>query len=140
MKKVILTLTGMLMFGVMCVNAQTDSVNQTTPEHPSMQQPSQESTQYSAGQRVRVPASQVPTSLRQTLKGSQYSGWENSTIYLDKSTNEYSLDMMDNNNLKTYRFDQNGKAISDKSSIKTDVPPSPESPANDGSSSSPVVK
>jgi hypothetical protein len=138
MKKVILSLAGMMMFGVVCVNAQTDSV-QTAPEHPTMQQPPAEgspSTSYRSEDKVRVPASQVPTALRQTLKSSKYTGWENSTVYLNKSTNEYSVDLMDGNVLKTYRFDQNGKAI-EEASIKSDVPPASESPESSGS---PVVK
>jgi hypothetical protein len=137
MKKVILSLASMLMFGVVCVNAQTDSV-QTAPEHPTMQQPPAEgsqSTNYRSEDKVRVPASQVPTALRQTLKGSKYSGWENSSIYLNKSTNEYSVDLMDGNVLKTYRFDQNGKAI-EEGSMKSDAPSS-ESPEDSGS---PTVK
>jgi hypothetical protein len=126
MKKIILTVTGLFMLGLVCVRAQVDSVQQSSQEHTNMQQPSE---QYKSEQLVRVPASQIPTSLRQTLKNPQYSGWENSTIYLDKSKNEYSLQLMDGNISKNYRFDQNGNAINDKTNIKTDVPPAPEAPA-----------
>jgi hypothetical protein len=140
MKKVILTLTATLMFGAVCVKAQTsDSVQTANPieQHPSMQAPGEGSSQYSSGQRVRIPASQVPTALRQTLKDPQYNGWENSTVYFDKSSNQYSVEVMDGNNLKTYNFDQSGKAIEKGSSDKNNV--TPEAPAtNDGSS--PTVK
>jgi hypothetical protein len=122
MKKVILSLAAMFMFGVVCVNAQTDSVQQVPADQPAMQQEGSPSTNYRSDDKVRVPASQVPTALRQTLKQSKYSGWENSSIYFNQNSNEYSLDLMEGNVLKTYRFDQNGKVIQ----------PVGESPSHEG--------
>lgn len=58
-----------------------------------------------------VQTEQVPTGLRNTLQSSSYRGWENSTIYYDKGTNQYSMDLNTPQGVRTYRFDQNGNAI-----------------------------
>jgi hypothetical protein len=128
MKKVILTLTAMLMFTAVCVKAQsTDSVQTANPiEQPGQPAPGDGSSKYtSSGQMVRIPASQVPTALRQTLKDPQYNGWENSTVYYDKSNSQYSVEVMDGNNMKTYHFDQNGKSIDKGSSDANTTPEAP---------------
>src|SRR3954463_10664287 len=102
MKKSILMVAGMLMIGV-AVNAQTDStLNSGQAGQSSTMQKSNDGNQYRSENRVRVPSSQIPASLRQSLKGSEYKGWENSTIYMDKTTGDYFYE----SNSKTYRFDK----------------------------------
>lgn len=126
MKKVMMTIAGMLFISLAAVNAQTDTT-QRTPTQPSSptvepgqqpdQQQQQQQRQYRAADRVTVPSDQVPASLRETLQSPQYKGWENVPLYQDKTTQEYYFQMPDQNGTtkKLYRFDRNGKAISGSS-------------------------
>jgi hypothetical protein len=61
--------------------------------------------------KVMITTSEVPVSLRATLSDKQYEGWEKSTIYRNRSTNEYLVEIRDGSDVKTYYFDKNGKAI-----------------------------
>jgi hypothetical protein len=63
---------------------------------------------------TEIQTEQVPASLRRTLRGSQFNGWEeNGKLYQDPSTNEYVLVMEQGSNGtsqgRTYRFDKNGQ-------------------------------
>ena len=62
---------------------------------------------------IVIPAAEVPASLRSTLQGAQYKGWENGTIYRNQSSDMFMVEMRDGNQARIYRFDQNGKAIKD---------------------------
>jgi hypothetical protein len=77
----------------------------------SQTQTQQPSKQWRADERVVVSSSELPVSLRTTLQGDQYKGWENSTVYRNKSTNEYMVEIRDGSSSKTYYFDKDGKAI-----------------------------
>jgi hypothetical protein len=118
MKKVAMTIAGMLFVGTAAVFAQSDSSKSTMPsDQPSRQQPAGQS-QYRTSDRITVPADQVPSSLRQTLQGSQYKGWETVPLYQDRTTQEYYFELPDKTGGTTkqlYRFDRNGKAISGSS-------------------------
>jgi hypothetical protein len=67
---------------------------------------------------TEIQAEQVPASLRRTLKGSQYSGWEeNGKLYQDPATSEYVLVMQQTNGAtqpRSYRFDKNGQMKQDE--------------------------
>jgi hypothetical protein len=69
---------------------------------------------------VRVQSSDVPASLRSTLQGAEYKGWENGTVYRNKTTNEYVVEVGDGTNKKTYRFDRNGKRVGDNGAMPND--------------------
>ena len=63
---------------------------------------------------TKVQSTDVPSNLRTTLNGSQYSGWESGDIYKNES-GEYRLTTGGNGTSgsttgKTYYFDKNGKA------------------------------
>ena len=122
MKKTILTLVGLLMIGA-GVNAQSDSTTTNVPDNYSQMnqaEPSGTSAQQPVNQdRVRVQATDLPASMRQTLSGAQYKGWESAPIYMNKSTNQYSFDLANNGTTKTYTFDQSGKPITGPASSTT---------------------
>jgi hypothetical protein len=84
------------------VGAQINS-GQTSPE------------QMPAGQQqtgwTQIQQDQLPGGMTETLKDPQYSGWEQSTIYYNKGTNEYSLDVGSGTEIKNYRFDSNGNPV-----------------------------
>jgi hypothetical protein len=125
-KKMVFTVVSLLIMSLAVVYAQDSTrTNNRTQQKPTQsvtqpttptQQPSQQS-QYRIEDRVTVQQNQLPSSLRETLNGQQYKGWESSTIYQDRTTGEYYYDAQGTGTSATpqrYRFDRSGKAISDK--------------------------
>ena len=117
MKPVKLILASTIAIAAFAVNAQ-DTTKLTTP--PAV--PQDQTTRQSQVQKdqanfkkdmIVIPSAEVPASLRSTLQGSQYKGWENGTIYRNQSSDMFMVEMRDGNQTKIYRFDQNGKAIKD---------------------------
>jgi hypothetical protein len=156
MKKVILSIAGSLLIGVFAFAQDSTRTNstqqsqQTVPQQPT-QQPTQQQQpalqtfpqpqQQPATQPIQslyrrddmkvIPQDQLPESLRQTLRGNEYQGWEKSTIMQNPTTGEYLLELNtpvtqpNNTNPNTlpsnqpsqprvYRFDSNGQVIMDK--------------------------
>jgi hypothetical protein len=117
MKKVILTMAGALMIGIAAVNAQTDTTRRTDPTIPAQkEQPSQQQDQYRGGELVPVMPDQIPATLKKTLEAPEYKGWENASIYQNKTTQDYVLEMSAGNTHKVFRFDKNGQPIKDEQS------------------------
>jgi hypothetical protein len=159
MKKIILSVAGSLLLGVAVAQAQDSTrtntkqqqpqtfPQQTTPQttppqstqptttQPPVQQPQTlpSQSQYRPNDMVTIPQNQLPESLRATLRGDQYKGWEQSKIYQNPSTGEYLLEMettttapantnpnattqdqSGNNSLRTFRFDRYGRVINDQ--------------------------
>jgi len=67
---------------------------------------------------TKIQSSEVPSSLRKTLKDPMYAGWENSTIYRNKSQDEYVVEILSGSTAKTYRFDKSGKPLTDNKDNK----------------------
>jgi hypothetical protein len=133
MKRLMITVVGSLLIGLTVVHAQdstrTNNRTQQKPTaNPSVTQPTQstlpgqqpsQQPQYRTEDRITIQQNQLPSSLRETLNGEQYKGWENSTIYQDRATGEYYYENKGTQTgttttPKTYRFDRTGKAITDK--------------------------
>lgn len=87
--------------------------DQTAPQNQAQQSQAQKDQANFKKDMIVIPAAQVPASLRSTLQGAQYKGWENGTIYRNQSSDMFMVEMRDGNHAKIYRFDQNGKAIKD---------------------------
>jgi hypothetical protein len=85
-------------------SGQTSAGVQTT-------QPSQQSNAWRAEDRVIIVSDDIPSSLRITLDDDKYKGWENSTMYRNRKTNEYMIEIRDGSNAKVYYFDKDGKII-----------------------------
>ena len=117
MKKLMLLCAGFMLTGFIAVNAQSSDTTKRPSKSPEIQstpQQSQESNQMTQKKdMVRVQSAEVPASLRKTLEDPMYVGWENSTIWRNKNTNEYSVELMSGTTTKTYRFDKSGKPIKD---------------------------
>ena len=124
MKKALMTIAGALLIGLTAVNAQTDSTRKDQPL-PSTEQQQIPQSQYRSQDRITIPADQVPSSLRQTLQGSQYKGWETTPLYQDRTTQEYYFELPDANGTtkRLHRFDRNGKPITGSTLDKTGVNP-----------------
>ncbi len=95
--------------------SQTVKPQQRQPQtaQPSRSQSSQESN-YQRDM-TKMQSSEVPASLRSTLQGAEYKGWENGTVYKSKTNDGYLLEVNDGANVKTYRFDKGGKRLQDNS-------------------------
>lgn len=133
MKKIICVLSGLFLLTLGTLKAQQDTLlnkNKTQPQStqptntsPTPVIPQPQSTTpardpntntYRQQDQIMIHQDQVPAPLRQTLQGTQYNGWENSTMYQDRQTGEYSLELKTGvNPPKTYRFDKNGRLMQD---------------------------
>ncbi len=117
MKPAKLILATTMAFAAFAVNAQ-DTTKLTTPP-PVQQDQTTPQNQVQKDQAnfkkdmIVIPSADVPASLRSTLQGAQYKGWENGTIYRNQTSDMFMVEMRDGNQTKIYRFDQNGKAIKD---------------------------
>lgn len=116
MKPVKLLLAGAMVAGAFAAYAQ-DSTNvtptvqqqdQTTPQD----QTRQDQMNFKKGM-VVIQSAEVPASLRSTLQGDQYKGWERGTIYRTQNSDMFIVEMRDGDKTKMHRFDQNGKPIKD---------------------------
>jgi hypothetical protein len=87
------------------IGTQNTNQSATTPQ-PYNQQP---------GEVLRVERSQLPGRMIDTLNDPMYEGWENSTIYYNRGTNEYSFDVGTGAEVKNYRFDRDGNPVQQKS-------------------------
>lgn len=87
--------------------AQSDTTRRTQPSQ-GQQQPS---NQYNKQQYTPMQSSDVPTSLRGTLRGDAYQGWENGSLYRMNDGNGYWLSTGSGEKAQNFYFDRNGKAI-----------------------------
>lgn len=133
MKKIILCLTAVLICGAFVSNAQndttftksrsrTDTLMQAPVPPPQVTTPARQGDQYLQEDRVLITPDQLPVHLKETLQANQYKGWENSSVYQDRVTGEYSLEITNGDaSTRSYRFDKNGKLIADPSKPKDKV-------------------
>jgi hypothetical protein len=82
----------------------------TLSTESSSQQPS---NAWRTEDRVIVITDEIPSGLRATLNDDKYKGWENSTIYRNRKSNDYMIEIRDGSNAKVYYFDKDGQVISD---------------------------
>lgn len=62
-----------------------------------------------------IRSSEVPASLRSTLQGDQYKGWEeNATIYSGRNRDSFIIEMREGTQTKVHRFDQEGKPVQEQ--------------------------
>lgn len=118
MKKIILILAGAFCISAAAVQAQDvaprDTTNKSVSSSPSVTHPSEAPSQDYKQDMVKIKSSEVPASLRSTLQGTQYKGWEKATIYRSKNNDGYVIEMKDaSDKIMTHRFDANGKPLRD---------------------------
>lgn len=120
MKIMIMTTAAILVFGVALSQDQwrdtTRTNNRTQGRETETHRPvpaTPQSTTVPEQTRVMIPPNKIPSMMQQTLQGNEYRGWQNSTIYQDRVTGEYSLEIREGNATpRTYRFDRNGRVVS----------------------------
>jgi hypothetical protein len=109
MKKLILMLSAGLFVSIVSVNAQSDTLQRPRKDGKTTTTTTVQT--YDRSTMTKIKSTDVPPSLRQTLSGTEYKGWENSTIYRSPN-DEYFLDVTDPaNKTKTYHFDKTGKRV-----------------------------
>lgn len=111
-----LTIASLLFVSVMAVNAQVSSDTSSVSGQPPV---SDDMSNYTRDMEV-IQSSEVPASLRSTLQGSEYSGWEEGKVYRNATTNEYLI-VIGDEDAKVYRFDANGSQIEDTQSPTGDT-------------------
>lgn len=111
MKKIMLIAAGALIFGATATFAQ-DTTRRTSPVTPQTQTP-QRSGQEQDDMKgwTRVQSAEIPSSLRTTLGGSQYAGWDQSTVYRNEAGDHYMV-KIEGDNPRTVYFDRDGKEVS----------------------------
>jgi hypothetical protein len=120
MKKLILFIAGAA-FSMAVAHAQSDSSRNTSAGSPTQTTTTYQN--YPTKDMKKLAPTEIPASLRTTLQGSEYDGWENGTIYFNSMTNEYVYEPQprteDNTSAQGkkrttwYRFDKSGKRIPD---------------------------
>lgn len=116
MKKIMLTLAGLLFVSILAVQAQQDTTvlpQQDTSMQQQQPEPQQQEGSTFLRDMTKVQATEIPAPLRQTLQGPEYKGWDasTSTIYKSKNDDLYIVEIFDGTMTKTYRFDKNGKPL-----------------------------
>jgi hypothetical protein len=137
MKKLMLTIASILFVSVMAVNAQVSSDSASVSGQPPVS--TEDQANYTRDMEV-IQSSEVPASLRSTLQGSEYTGWEEGKVYRNSTTNEYLI-VIGEEDAKVYRFDANGSRIeetpADNSGAGSTTTPSgtvtPSTPADSSS-------
>jgi len=106
MKKIWLTIAGSLFIALGTLSAQersSDTTGTGTTQSTEYQQ------QWRDEDREQLTRDDLPTGLVETLESGQYEGWENATIYRNKTSSDYMLVIQDNGNTRTFYFDKEGK-------------------------------
>ena len=136
MKKIVLMMAGALCLGAAAYaqeptqnSKDSTATQQQTQTEPSTQaQPAPQAPQPSTQAQpdaaatpsyrkdmTQVQPGDVPTGLRSTLDRPQFKGWENGGVYTNSDKSVYIVEIKDEveGRLKAYRFDSNGKPITD---------------------------
>ena len=109
----------MIVAGVLFGAAATFAQDSTSTQSQQPQQPQQSespeqqpSTDYTKDM-VKIEATDLPETIKQTLAAPQYQGWEQSTIYRSRNNDVYLIQMGSGTEAKTYRFGPDGKPLVD---------------------------
>jgi uncharacterized protein YceK len=105
MKKIMLIAVCAVLFGAGTAFAQDTTKTKQTPT----QQPSDRLKDDMKGWTM-VSTTDVPASLRTTLGGAQYKGWESGTIYKNQAGDVYAVQVGTGADKKVHYFDKSGKA------------------------------
>ena len=125
MKKLMLTVAGLVLISTLMVDAQSrDTVAARKRDNMHKQQGTKyDKNKRSPGmhgqgstnlhQRKKIKVTEVPASVRQTLQGPEYKGWDDQTtmLYRNKAGDRYTVEFHDGNKIKVYHFDSSGNRI-----------------------------
>jgi|SRR5688572_2006267 hypothetical protein len=108
MKKIILIIAGAFCLSAFALQAQAQ-------DGPKKDTTSIQPSQSYREDMVKITADDLPAAVRSTLQGAQYKGWETATIHRNSTGEMYIVEITgDDRQVKTYKFDANGKPIEEK--------------------------
>jgi len=119
MKKIVLMMAGALCLGAAAYAQEPAPAKDSTaiqPSQPAPSQPAPDATMPAYRKDMtQIQAADVPTGLRSTLDRPQFKGWENGAVYSNTDKSVFIVEIKDEveGKLKAYRFDANGKPITD---------------------------
>lgn len=95
------------------VHAQSDSsVLQPQPGQYGTQRVPDQQIKEQKEDRTEVQSESLPPAMLDHLgKNEKYQGWEDATIYYEKNTDQYLLNIVRPNSTETFRFDKQGEPI-----------------------------
>ena len=108
MKKIILIIAGAFCLSAFALQAQAQDgpKKDTTSISPS---------QSYREDMVKITADDLPEAVKATLQGAEYKGWETSKIFRNPTGEMYIVEITgDDKQVKTYKFDANGRPIEEK--------------------------
>jgi hypothetical protein len=62
---------------------------------------------------IRVRLDAIPSPLKKTLEGSEYSGWQESPVFRNRKTSEFLIDIRSGDSIRTFHFDKFGNPLKD---------------------------
>lgn len=80
---------------------------------PAVRQSPEEIKDNGLRDMVKISENEIPASMQNALKGSDYKG-ESKTFYRSKDGENYAVEIKDGNITQTYRFDKQGKPVNDR--------------------------
>lgn len=107
MKKIILIIAGAFCLSAFALQAQA----QDGPKKDTTSIPSQSYRE----DMVKITADDLPAAVKATLQSAEYKGWETSNIFRNPTGEMYIVEITgDDKQVKTYKFDANGRPIEEK--------------------------
>lgn len=125
MKNVIILI--IVFFGAIAAHAQPDKIRPDTlrdernqiPKEGPVVAPSEEKADSGL---VLIPTDRIPPALREALLNELYAGWENSGVYQNKETHEYTIHVKSAGDSTKYRFDEKGQPITGQGAAPGSIP------------------
>jgi hypothetical protein len=113
MKKVLLASLA-LVGGLTFANAQTSSTPTTSDNSSSSSVSTAPSSSAAADQqdsRTKIKSEDLPEAVKKSLNSEDYRGWLISSAYEDKAKGQYEVEVKNGAEVKTLKFDKDGKKI-----------------------------
>jgi hypothetical protein len=127
MKTLMTTLIAVAALGLASAQAQVTDTTRIKQTDPTYNPPTQPGNQYNTQRDyMQIRSNEAPSSLRSTLKGNDYSGWENGMLYRNRTDNGYMLRIGEGADTRSFYFDKSGAKIAPPAGSQMQSP-SPES-------------
>jgi hypothetical protein len=111
MKTFMMTLVAVAALGLASAQAQVTDTTRIKQTDPTYNPPTQPGDQYIQRDYMQIRSNEAPSSLRTTLKGNDYSGWENGMLYRNRTDNGYMLRLGEGADTRSFYFDKGGRKI-----------------------------
>lgn len=106
MKKVLFIVASFMFVGGISANAQ--EVSSTTKETVAVAEKKVTAVNQ---EKTKITKDELPQAVQTTLAGDDFKGWSLINAYVIKAKNHYEVELMNGAELKTFKFDAEGKVI-----------------------------